>query len=159
MPSNYKKLGRPSGPSLDTNISIPEKAALSNVSTICASTLEKSPRMSSVSTPRSDKSQDPFDTDIEAILPTQTKDSCMLKNNPSKMTDCQVWPGKDDWKKQAKAAKMSRKRCTCMVQMSRRNRIITKILIAFLIVGIAVGVGFGVSKPLHAPIWGDDNKQ
>ncbi|CAM1507811.1 Fc.00g046590.m01.CDS01 [Cosmosporella sp. VM-42] len=158
MPSNYTKIDRPSAPRLDTKLSIPEKATLSNVTTICPSAFDKSPRMSNVSTPQSDKSRDPFDTDIEAMVPTHTKESSMLRNQASKKTDCQVWPGKDDWKKQAKDAKLRRKRCTCMAQMRRRNRIICKILIGFLIVGIAVGVGFGVSKPLNAPIWGDDSK-
>ncbi|KAM5344707.1 hypothetical protein ACJ41O_010569 [Fusarium nematophilum] len=158
MPSNYEKLSRPSGPSLDTTVTLPEKAAFSTTTTACP---DDTPRMSTTSTPRSDKSTNPFDTDIEAMVPTHTTDSAMHKTSSSPLarkSDCQVWPGKDHWKQKAKAAK-ARNRCTCMAKLSPRNRIIAKVLIVFLIVGVAVGVGFGVSKPLNAPIWGDkDNK-
>ncbi|KAI6767564.1 hypothetical protein HG530_005573 [Fusarium avenaceum] len=147
MPSNYEKLSRPSG---DTNtLTIPNKVA---GSTTVSETLGMSP----TSTPQTDK-LNPFDTDIEAMITTRTSDSCMHKTSSSPMarkTDCQVWPGKDHWKKQAKAAK-AKNRCTCMAHLSQRNRWIVKGLIIFLVVGIAVGVGFGVSKPLNAPIWGD----
>ncbi|EWG46036.1 hypothetical protein FVEG_06636 [Fusarium verticillioides 7600] len=146
MPSNYEKLSRPSG---ETNLTIPEKAA-TNV------TVTETPRISTTSTPQTDK-LNPFDTDIEAMVTTRTSDSCMHKTSSTPLarkTDCQVWPGKDHWKQQAKAAK-AKNRCTCMAKLSQRNRWIVKGLIIFLVVGIAVGVGFGVSKPLNAPIWGD----
>ncbi|KAH7262941.1 hypothetical protein BKA59DRAFT_40752 [Fusarium tricinctum] len=148
MPSNYEKLSRPSGDTTNT-LTIPNKVAGST-------TVSETPRMSPTSTPQTDK-LNPFDTDIEAMITTRTSDSCMHKTSSSPMvrkTDCQVWPGKDHWKKQAKAAK-AKNRCTCMAHLSQRNRWIVKGLIIFLVVGIAVGVGFGVSKPLNAPIWGD----
>ncbi|KAF4975373.1 hypothetical protein FZEAL_7824 [Fusarium zealandicum] len=157
MPSNYEKLSRPSGPSLDaSSLRAPEKAAFSTNTTTCPSPLEGTSHLSAPSTPRSDKLANPFDTDVEAMVPTYTTDSCMHKTSSPmvRKTDCQVWPGKDHWKQKAKAAK-AKNRCTCMAKLSRRNRIIAKVLIVFLIVGIAVGVGFGVSKPLGAPIWGD----
>lgn len=146
MPSNYEKLSRPSG---ETNLTIPEKAATN-------ATVTETPRISTTSTPQTDK-LNPFDTDIEAMVTTRTSDSCMHKTSSTPLarkTDCQVWPGKDHWKQQAKAAK-AKNRCTCMAKLSQRNRWIVKGLIIFLVVGIAVGVGFGVSKPLNAPIWGD----
>ncbi|RMJ07052.1 hypothetical protein BHE90_014759 [Fusarium euwallaceae] len=159
MPSNYEKLSRPSGPSIDT-LALPEKAAFSTNTTVCP---DDTPRMSTTSTPRSDRSTNPFDTDIEAMVPTHTTDSSGIQHKTSasplaRKSDCQVWPGKDHWKQKAKANK-AKNRCTCMANLSRRNRIIVKVLMVFLVVGVAVGVGFGVSKPLNAPIWGDrDNK-
>lgn len=159
MPSNYEKLSVPDGsPRPDTNVAVPEKAALSSVTTACPSPDERTPRVSNVSTPQSDKSGNPFDTDIEAMGHTRSTETCMLKNTTTKKSDCQVWPGKDHWKKQAKLAKRKRG-CTCLARLSPRNRIIAKVLIALLIIGIAVGVGFGISKPLHAHIWGEDKKQ
>lgn len=146
MPSNYEKLSRPSG---DTTLAIPEKAASTTL------TVNETPRVST-STPQTDK-LNPFDTDIEAMVTNTRTESNMHKTSSSPLTrktDCQVWPGKDHWKKQAKAAK-AKNRCTCMAHLSQRNRWIVKGLIVFLVVGIAVGVGFGVSKPLNAPIWGD----
>ncbi|KAH7136413.1 hypothetical protein EDB81DRAFT_78794 [Dactylonectria macrodidyma] len=162
MPSNYEKLDRPSGPSLDTSVpmSPPDKAALSNVTTVCPSPLDGSPRVSASYTPRTQK-LNPFDTDIEAMVPAATTDTCnnMNKVHPAvSKSECQVWPGKEHWKQKAKLAKKQRGCCSPMAQLSRRNRIIVKILMVVLVVGIAVGVGFGVSKPLHAPIWGDKSK-
>lgn len=105
-------------------------------------------RASDVSSPSSNR-LNPFDTDVEAcITPSSTK--CELRK--SRGGDCEVWPGRDHWKQRAKAAKKKRA-FGCLSQLSRRNRIIVKILIVVLIVGIAVAVGLGISKPLGAGIW------
>jgi len=111
--------------------------------------------VSNLSTPASTHAN-PFDTDIEAII--TTTEPCVRKSTDRARggTDCQVWPGQDHWRKKAKAAKMKRHNCNCLAHLSKRNRIIVKILIGLLIVGIAVGVGFGVSKPLGAGIWRSD---
>jgi hypothetical protein len=103
--------------------------------------------------------ENPFDTDLEAMIPTNESSppGCVRRETTHK-SDCQVWPGTADWKQKARESKAARarKRFNCLAGLSRRNRIIAKIIIVLLIVGIAVGVGFGVSKPLGAPIWGDN---
>jgi len=112
------------------------------------------PRPSDVSTPCSNH-LNPFDTDIEAIITpaTTSGEACGRKSTCQKGgTDCHVWPGQSHWRRKAKQAKKKRS-CGCLSHLSKRNRLIVKILIIFLIVGIAVGVGFGVSKPLGAGIW------
>ncbi|KAL2176455.1 uncharacterized protein P884DRAFT_35134 [Thermothelomyces heterothallicus CBS 202.75] len=110
------------------------------------------PRRSDISTPATVRAN-PFDTDVEA-LPVATNDSKRKSVECTKGgTDCQVWPGKDYWKRKAKAAKKKRTSCNCLASLSKRNRIAVKILIIVFIVGIAVSVGFGVSKPLGAGIW------
>ncbi|EGY23636.1 hypothetical protein VD0002_g6213 [Verticillium dahliae] len=120
------------------------------------------------STPHSLRNDNPFDTDVEAMITTTNTNN--NNNNMSRKctttiskADCpSVWPGKEHWKQKAKTAKRNRHNtCNCLAHLSKRNRIIAKILIGLLIVGIAVGVGFGVSKPLGAPIWGvkDDEKR
>lgn len=120
-------------------------------------TNEKSlPRSSDVSTPSTIHNANPFDTDIEAMVPsnepiTRKSTQCIRGG-----ADCQVWPGQDHWKRKAKAAKRERRACNCLAHLSKRNRIIVKVLIGILIVGIAVGIGFGVSKPLGAGIWHDN---
>lgn len=110
------------------------------------------PRASDISTPASSHTN-PFDTDIEAMI--TTTETCNRKSTECTKggTDCHVWPGQDHWRRKAKAAKMSRHSCNCLANLSKRNRIIVKILIGILVVGIAVGVGLGVSKPLGAGIW------
>ena len=106
-----------------------------------------------MSTPSTVHHGDPFDTDVEAIVSSgeqsNRKSTSGIRGGP----DCEVWPGKDHWRQKAKAAKRERRACNCLAHLSRRNRIIVKVLIGVLIIGIAVAVGFGVSKPLGAGIW------
>ncbi|ORY71973.1 uncharacterized protein BCR38DRAFT_404994 [Pseudomassariella vexata] len=112
-------------------------------------------RTSTVSSPSSATRLDPFDNDIEAMMPTSCENlnskspSCPSRSNK----DCTVWPGQDHWKKKAKAAKLKNRSCQCMARLNKRNRIMAKILIAFLIIGAAVGVGLGISKSVGAGIW------
>ncbi|KAK3374096.1 hypothetical protein B0T24DRAFT_287371 [Lasiosphaeria ovina] len=115
-------------------------------------------RSSDVSTPTSSHHHaNPFDTDIEAIITTSEHSTRKSAECTKGGSDCQVWPGQDHWRRKAKAAKMSRHNCNCLAHLSKRNRIMVKVLIGLLIVGIAVGVGFGVSKPLGAGIWRSDS--
>lgn len=100
----------------------------------------------------------PFDTDIEAIISTNTENRHMSAQCTRGGADCQVWPGQDHWRRKAKLAKRSRQSCKCLSHLSKRNRIIVKVVIGLLIVGIAVGIGFGVSKPLGAGIWHPHNR-
>ncbi|KAK4193039.1 hypothetical protein QBC35DRAFT_162879 [Podospora australis] len=115
-------------------------------------------RTSDISTPATAHKLNPFDTDIEAMI---THENSHVKKSAECTrggSDCQVWPGQDHWKRKAKAAKKNRRACNCLAGLSKRNRIIAKILIILLIVGIAVAVGFGVSKPLGAGIWRSDTQ-
>ncbi|KAI8316867.1 hypothetical protein K4K61_000151 [Colletotrichum sp. SAR11_59] len=153
------------------SISVPEKAAFTtttegipsaNLTPVPTTTPEKSldlHRDSNLSTPRSYRNENPFDTDIEAMITaTSSSDPYAMKTITTTKADCPtIWPGKQDWKARAKAAKRQRDRssCACMAKMSKKNRIITKIALGLLVIGVGVGVGFGVSKPLGAPIWGD----
>ncbi|KAJ4288264.1 hypothetical protein N0V88_007454 [Collariella sp. IMI 366227] len=97
--------------------------------------------------------QNPFDTDIEAMITRECTSNRKSAECTKGGSDCQVWPGQDHWRRKAKAAKKSRHSCNCLAGLSKRNRILVKILILVLIVGIAVAVGFGISKPLGAGIW------
>lgn len=117
-------------------------------------TTTDAPRASDVSSPASNH-LNPFDTDIEAIItPTSTTgDGLGRKSMCTKGgSDCHVWPGQEHWKNKHKAAKAKRG-CSCLSRLSKRNRLIARILIVVLVVAIGVGVGFGISKPLGASIW------
>ncbi|KAF6822827.1 hypothetical protein CPLU01_11794 [Colletotrichum plurivorum] len=157
------------------SITLPEKAAFATTTEGISSanltpvhtttTPEKSldlHRDSNLSTPRSYRNENPFDTDIEAMITTtSSSDPYAMKTITTTKADCPtIWPGKQDWKARAKAAKRDRNSCACMARMSKKNKIIMKVAIGLLVIGIGVGVGFGVSKPLGAPIWGtpDQNK-
>lgn len=137
---------------------VPQKASLPKISTKDMSPNNKSARSSADLTPRTDMTDNPFDTDLEAMVPTNESAPGCVRRETTQRSDCQVWPGTAQWKQKAKESKAAnrRKRFNCLAGLSRRNRITAKVVIVLLIVGIAVGVGFGVSRPLGAPIWGDN---
>ncbi|KAM0280049.1 hypothetical protein ACHAQH_004244 [Verticillium albo-atrum] len=152
------------------DLALPPKAATAEATDLTngSSTKEKIMELrrdSIPSTPHSLRNDNPFDTDVEAMITTTNTNNNMSRKCTTTISkaDCpSVWPGKEHWKQKAKTAKRNRHNtCNCLAHLSKRNRIIAKILIGLLIVGIAVGVGFGVSKPLGAPIWGvkDDEKR
>lgn len=141
-----------------STVTLPEKCALSSTTTACDPSDSRTPRTSKDSDTRN--ALNPFETDIEAMEIMDSRQKTCTSSRPgicTKKSDHQVWPGKDHWKQKAKSAKMKRSCNTPLAKLSKRNRIIAKVLIVLLIVGIAVGVGFGVSKPLNAPIWGDND--
>ncbi|KAK7966134.1 uncharacterized protein PG986_000411 [Apiospora aurea] len=109
-------------------------------------------RNSSVSTPSTAHHLNPFDADIEALRSSDNLNRKSISATPPN-PNCSVWPGQDHWKRKAKAAKRQNRTCNCMAHLSKRNRIIAKLLLGLLIIGIAVGVGVGISKPLGADIW------
>lgn len=140
-----------------STITSPEKCALSSTTTACDPSDARTPRTSKDSDSRN--ALNPFETDIEAmeVIDSQQKPCTSRQGLCTRKSDHQVWPGKDHWKQKAKNAKMKRSCNTPLARLSKKNRIIAKVVIVVLIVGIAVGVGFGVSKPLGAPIWGDND--
>ncbi|KAB5516945.1 hypothetical protein GE09DRAFT_1066584 [Coniochaeta sp. 2T2.1] len=133
-----------------------DKASQETLSSDIMASAEKTPaRLSDVSTTHH---ANPFDTDIEAIMTTTNTENRNLSAQTTRGgPDCQVWPGQDHWRRKAKMAKKQRRNCNCLSHLSKRNRIIVKILIGLLVIGIAVGVGLGISKKLGAPIWHPNN--
>lgn len=111
-------------------------------------------RRSDVSSPRSNH-QNPFDTDIEAMItPSQEPATRATTNMTVKCggPDCQVWPGRDHWKQKAKAAKIKhgKRGCNCMGHLTRKQRIMVNCAIVLVFLAIALGVGIGISKALGA---------
>ncbi|KAL2130863.1 hypothetical protein VTI74DRAFT_5837 [Chaetomium olivicolor] len=113
---------------------------------------EKDTRRSDLSTPATVRAN-PFDTDIEAMITREYSSNRKSAECTKGGTDCHVWPGQEHWRQKAKAAKKKRRNFNCLAGLSKRNRIIVKILLLLLTVGIAIAVGFGISKPLGAGIW------
>lgn len=132
----------------------PSQASLTSASEPFPALEEKETRVPRPSDATTVRGANPFDTDIEAMISHESSDSTRKSIECTRGgTDCHVWPGQDHWKRKAKAARKNKHSCTCLQGLSKRNRILVKVLIGVLIVGIAVGVGFGVSKPLGAGIW------
>lgn len=133
-----------------------------NTNTLAPSPEIGSRRSSDVSTPATTHNDlNPFDTDLEAMISsrtlTQPDDACGMKSasksNLKGSPEGQVWPGQDYWKNKAKAARINKRSCQCLAKMSKRNRIIVKVLIGAIIVAIAVGVGLGISRAVGAGVW------
>lgn len=145
----------------------PSQASLASATVVPSSaSVEKNEKevvASAVSCPPSAHSANanlnPFDTDIEAAIThtdSATAGMATTTTKGSKKGVCgeaTVWPGQAHWKKKAKEQKIQRSR-TCLSRLSKRNRMIVKILLVLFVLGIAVGVGLGISKPLGASIWG-----
>lgn len=153
------------GKSLSTTATSAETLAPSAAASLAPSPDLGPRRSSDVSTPATAHNDlNPFDTDLEAMVSGRTiavgGDDCGMKSvscsNLKGSPDGQVWPGQAHWKKKAKAAKINQRSCQLFARMSKRNRIIIKVLIGALLVGIAVGVGLGVSKSLGVGVWKPD---
>lgn len=118
-------------------------------------------RPSNVSTPTTQLDSNPFDHDLEAMISTRTLtgsgDDCGMKStshgNLKGCEEGQVWPGQAHWKKKAKAAKVNKHSCQVLARLSKRNRIMVKVLIGLLVIALGVGVGLGISRKLGASIW------
>lgn len=140
--NNEEKMAPPpvttSGLHLQTmpNIAVPEKTALTTTTAIRGASLDRTISHNSfVSTPVSDRSAYPFDTDIEAFVSNSSIDKGPRKSiqiTRSK-ADCPVWPAKEHLKQRAKAAKRARS-CNPLAQLTRRNKIIAKVVIILLVV-------------------------
>lgn len=157
-----EKASQPAHLSVNTAELVSHNGAALSPSTTCTST-EKTLKESSVelarpsnaSTPSSAHRLNPFDTDVEAARSSENlnRKSTQFTGRTLHNPNCTVWPGQDHWKQKARANKVKNRSCQPMARLSNRNRLIVKILIAFLVVGVAVGVGLGISKPLGAGIW------
>lgn len=107
----------------------------------------------------------PFDTDLEAMVSSRTltggDDACGMKSASStNLKGCaegQVWPGQAHWKKKSKTAKVNKHSCQCLAKLSKRNRMLVKVLIGLLVIALGVGVGLGVSRKVGAAVWKPDN--
>jgi len=73
-------------------------------------------------------------------------------------TECTVWPGKRQLIE--KRMKMERNRgCNPMRNLSKKQKLWIKILIAMVIVGAAVGLGIGISKATGSGVFKTTNSQ
>ncbi len=77
---------------------------------------------------------------------------------PRMKKDCTVWPGKRQLLE--KRMKMERnKGCNPMRNLSKRQKLWIKVLIAMIIVGAAIGLGIGISKATGSGVFKTTNSQ
>lgn len=75
---------------------------------------------------------------------------------PRSRKDCTVWPGSTQ--KKSLCCQQGR-RWNLLKNLSRRDKLLVKTVIALLVVGAAVGLGIGIAKATGTGIWRSDNSQ
>ncbi|KAF2759316.1 hypothetical protein EJ05DRAFT_485350 [Pseudovirgaria hyperparasitica] len=107
---------------------------------------------------------DAYASDVEAGTPLSTATTVQLKGSvDGRLKECSkmsMWPSKQSLIADAKAAKRQR-RCgghDPMRNLSKKQKLTAKILIALLAVGLAVGLGVGISRAVGGGIWSGDHK-
>ena len=75
---------------------------------------------------------------------------------PRSKKDCTVWPGSTSKKS---LCCQQRSRWNPLRNLSRRDKLLVKILIVLLVVGAAVGLGIGIAKATGTGIWQSNNSE
>ncbi|KAF1984521.1 hypothetical protein K402DRAFT_137477 [Aulographum hederae CBS 113979] len=70
--------------------------------------------------------------------------------------ECTMWPSMKDQQRKAKEAKRARG-CIMCRHMTRKQRLVTQILLGLMLVGLAVGIGVGVSMKVRGGVWAGDH--
>lgn len=96
-----------------------------------------------------------YETDLEAGGRLSNSNTNGLINTRTKQ-DCTVWPGQKTLKANHKLHRR-KGACNPLRDLSKRNKIIAKVLIAMVLIGLAVGIGVGVSKAVGGGVWKDGN--
>ncbi|MCJ1400596.1 hypothetical protein MMC11_003802 [Xylographa trunciseda] len=72
--------------------------------------------------------------------------------------ECNMWPGHRQHMQKCNALKQSRS-CSPMRKLSKKQKLLVKILIALFVVGAVTAIGVGVSKAVNAGVYKNSNQQ
>lgn len=111
--------------------------------------------------------------DVEAGL-SKTKPSffCVTRSNSSgkpsteistkaiTQADTSVWPSRKELEEKAMMVKKeeSRKNWNCLGGLSKKHRIMLRVLIGLLVAAVAVGLGVGISRAVGGGVWKGDGQ-
>ncbi|MCJ1467411.1 hypothetical protein MMC07_006035 [Pseudocyphellaria aurata] len=70
-----------------------------------------------------------------------------------------VWPCNNQKYKNSSMKDMRKGGCGPLRRLSRKQRLVAKLLIGLIVVGAAVGIGIGISKAVGAGVWKNANSQ
>lgn len=82
----------------------------------------------------------------------------LSSDGPRTKKECTVWPGRHQLIKKRREMEKNRG-CNPMRNLSKKQRLWVKILIAMIIVGAAVGLGIGISKATGSGVFKTTNSQ
>ncbi|TKA67497.1 hypothetical protein B0A49_08544 [Cryomyces minteri] len=97
-----------------------------------------------------------YETDLEAGL--STADLPKQSSLDGNAKECTMWPSKKTLREKAKLQeKATRRMYNPMRNLSKKQKLYAKILIALLVVAAAVGIGIGVSRAVGGGVWAGNN--
>lgn len=99
-----------------------------------------------------------FERDVEAGLPLSTATTQQPKSSvDGRVKECTMWPSRQAVIDQRKTYKRTRG-CNLFKNLTSKQRLWAKIVIALLVVAAAVGLGVGISRAVGGGVWAGQGK-
>jgi hypothetical protein len=99
-----------------------------------------------------------FERDMEAGLPLSAATTQQPKLSvDGRVKECTMWPSKQAVMDQRKTYKRSRG-CNLFKNLTSKQRLWAKIIIALIVVAAAVGLGVGISRAVGGGVWAGQGK-
>jgi hypothetical protein len=96
--------------------------------------------------------------DVEAGLPLSTATTQQPKSSvEGRVKECTMWPSRQAVLDQRKTYKRARG-CNLFKNLTGKQRLWAKIVIALIVVAAAVGLGVGISRAVGGGVWAGDGK-
>jgi hypothetical protein len=96
--------------------------------------------------------------DVEAGLPLSTATTQQPKSSvDGRVKECTMWPSRQAVMDQRKTYKRTRG-CNLFKNLTSKQRLWAKIIIALIVVAAAVGLGVGISRAVGGGVWAGDGK-
>jgi hypothetical protein len=73
-----------------------------------------------------------------------------------RLKECTQWPTKQSLKQKARLAKNKRQCCPWWAGLTKKQKLIFKIVIALIFVGVVTAVAVGISRAVGGGVWSDD---
>ncbi|KAF2832102.1 hypothetical protein CC86DRAFT_312902 [Ophiobolus disseminans] len=99
-----------------------------------------------------------FERDVEAGLPLSTATTQQPKSSvDGRVKECTMWPSRQAVIDQRKTYKRTRG-CNLFKNLTSKQRLWAKIIIALVVVAAAVGLGVGISRAVGGGVWAGEGK-
>ncbi|KAF2034637.1 hypothetical protein EK21DRAFT_85216 [Setomelanomma holmii] len=114
--------------------------------------------MDASSAPQSKTHLDVVERDLEGGLPLSTATTQQPKSSvDGRVKECTMWPSRQAVIDQRKTYKRTRG-CNLFKNLTSKQRLWAKIVIALLVVAAAVGLGVGISRAVGGGVWAGQGK-
>jgi hypothetical protein len=99
-----------------------------------------------------------MERDVEAGLPLSAATTQQPKSSvDGRVKECTMWPSRQAVMDQRKTHKRARG-CNLFKNLTSKQRLWVKIVIALIVVAAAVGLGVGISRAVGGGVWAGDGK-